>query len=105
MSTELAYQMNYQEWKAHAQKLEQTLKVKDAELAKKDAHIAGLMAMVETLKAEAPNAPSLALTNEVFVEGTRKGQKKTKLRKVYEKAHDAEALKKGITDPLIIRTN
>lgn len=81
MSVEPAYMMNWQgakaaveKWRAHAHNLERADKDLKAELAKKNADMAGLVAMLDALKGEAPNAPSLALTNDMFVEGPRKGQ-------------------------------
>jgi hypothetical protein len=106
MSVGLAMQMNYQEWKAYAKKLETMVETLQGQLNVKDAEIAGLLAQVQAMRQAHQDSPLLQATNEVFVTDQKlKGQKKTKLRKVYENAFDTKAREKGITKPETIRTN
>ncbi|TNC98664.1 MAG: hypothetical protein FD119_135 [Stygiobacter sp.] len=69
------------------------------------AAIDGLTAQVNALKQAHPNSPLLAASGQIWQRGQNKGQQKTKLRLIFEAAHDAALRKLGVSNPEQIRGN
>ena len=92
-------------WHNRSKQLEAQVAQLQQQLAVKEAQVAGLNAQVIALREAHPNSPLLTLTSTNYVSGPYKGRPKSKLRQVYETAHDATAKKMNISNPVAVRDN
>jgi len=94
-----------QAWKWHnyAKQLEARLAEAQQQAQVNQATIAGLNAQLQAFAQAYPQSPLLQPMGNVYQNGPRKGQQKTKVRAMFEQAFDATLRKFGITNPLAHR--
>jgi hypothetical protein len=79
-------------------------RLKDA-LALSQMEAAGRDAQADAMKAQHPASPLLADSGQVYSDAPHRGEAKTKLRLIYEQAHDAKGRSLGIINPAVRRLN
>lgn len=99
-----ARDVNFQ-WQAHAAGLEARIAELEGKLALAEMETAGRRAQMDALSSQHPDSPLLANTQEVFVMDALRGNPKTFLRRIYEKAFDAKGVDMKISHPEAWRSN
>ena len=101
--SEVALMANQQDLRRALNQTRQELADAKGKVQSQEAMIAGLLAQVKAMREQHPNSPLLQTTSQIWQGGDNKGKPKTKLRVLYEAAHDAVLKKLGIAHPERIR--
>lgn len=103
--TEVALMANQNDLKKALIEARKQLAEAKATINGNNAAIEGLTAQVNAFKQAHPSSPLLAASSQIWQRGQNKGQQKTKLRLIFEAAHDAALRKLGVSNPEQIRGN